>query len=185
MSWYKESTASALDISRYSLYMLCVPERESYRIQMPKFLTFVGRFSCILSQCQPCVIMRGRRSSRTWLIEMTSPLVFLIFFNFVRKYQNLDFATTIFGANIRMRKSFGVGLESVGRCRPMTWYSLRRPVIPRNQLSYCDLKNLVGCIRRHAEGVFSCSLSSNVLLFLDVPLVSSCTHIRFDSSKGT
>lgn len=29
ISWYKASTASVLDISRYSLYMLCVPDRES------------------------------------------------------------------------------------------------------------------------------------------------------------
>ena len=29
MSWYMLSTASVRDISRYSLYMLCVPERES------------------------------------------------------------------------------------------------------------------------------------------------------------
>jgi hypothetical protein len=47
MSWYIASTASVLDISRYSLYMLWVPERESYRIQIPKFLTFKGRFSWI------------------------------------------------------------------------------------------------------------------------------------------
>lgn len=44
-SWYKARTASVRDISRYSLYMLCVPDLESYRIQMPKFLTFWGRFS--------------------------------------------------------------------------------------------------------------------------------------------
>lgn len=47
ISWYIASTASVLDISRYSLYMLCVPERESYRIQIPKFLTLRGRFSWI------------------------------------------------------------------------------------------------------------------------------------------
>ncbi len=29
MSWYNASTASVRDISRYSLYMLCVPDRES------------------------------------------------------------------------------------------------------------------------------------------------------------
>lgn len=32
-----------------------------------------------------------------------SPLDFLTFRNFIRKYQNLDFATTVFGANMRMR----------------------------------------------------------------------------------
>lgn len=47
MSWYSASTASVLDISRYSLYMLWVPERESYRSQTPKFLTFSGCFSWI------------------------------------------------------------------------------------------------------------------------------------------
>lgn len=46
-SWYRDSTAAVLDMSLYSLYMLCVPLRESYRIQMPKFLTFRGRFSWI------------------------------------------------------------------------------------------------------------------------------------------
>jgi len=47
ISWYKLFTASALVSSRNSLYMLCVPERESYRIQMPKFLTLSGFFSWI------------------------------------------------------------------------------------------------------------------------------------------
>ena len=47
ISWYKASTASVLESSRYSLYMLWVPDRESYRSQIPKFLTFNGRFSWI------------------------------------------------------------------------------------------------------------------------------------------
>jgi hypothetical protein len=47
MSWYSASTAATRDISRYSLYMLWVPERESYLIQIPKFLTFWGFFSWI------------------------------------------------------------------------------------------------------------------------------------------
>lgn len=50
MSWYKAWTASALDSSLNSLYMLCVPDRESYRSQMPKFLTFNGFFSEIYSK---------------------------------------------------------------------------------------------------------------------------------------
>lgn len=29
MSWYKDSTAKVRDTLRYSLYILCVPERES------------------------------------------------------------------------------------------------------------------------------------------------------------
>ena len=85
MSWYKASTASVLDISRYSLYMLCVPDLESYRIQIPKFLTLSGLFS-----------------------EMTfnptiSPVDFLTFRNFIKKYQKRDFATTVFFAKILMR----------------------------------------------------------------------------------
>lgn len=55
MSWYMVTTASHRDISRNSLYMLCVPERESYLIQMPKFLTFIGCFSwiCKTDSSQP------------------------------------------------------------------------------------------------------------------------------------
>lgn len=34
---------------------------------------------------------------------MISPLDFLTFRNFIKKYQNLDLATTVFGAKIRMR----------------------------------------------------------------------------------
>ena len=40
-------TAAVSESSRYSLYALCVPVRESYRNQMPKFLTFSGDFSKI------------------------------------------------------------------------------------------------------------------------------------------
>lgn len=34
---------------------------------------------------------------------MISPLAFLTFLNFIKKYQNLDFATTLLGANMRIR----------------------------------------------------------------------------------
>jgi len=109
MSWYRASTASVLDISRYSLYMLWVPDRESYRIQMPKFLTLRGRFSWIT-------------------LRLTiSPLAFLTFLSFIKKYQKRDFATTVLTAKIRIRYSLGEGFASVGRWRPMTWYSVRRP----------------------------------------------------------
>ena len=47
ISWYMLLTASALVRSRNSLYMLWVPERESYRSQIPKFFTFRGFFSWI------------------------------------------------------------------------------------------------------------------------------------------
>lgn len=40
---------------------------------------------------------------RTWFNEMISPLAFLIFRSFPRKYQNLDLATTSLGAKMRMR----------------------------------------------------------------------------------
>lgn len=41
--------------------------------------------------------------SHTSFRLMISPFDFLTFLNFIRKYQNLDFATTVFGAKIRMR----------------------------------------------------------------------------------
>lgn len=42
-------TASVRESSRYSLYMLWVPDRELYLNQMPKFLTLPGFFSKIYS----------------------------------------------------------------------------------------------------------------------------------------
>merc|ERR1712068_17387 len=103
--------ASVLDISRYSLYMLWVPERESYRIQIPKFLTFIGRFSWI-----------------TFKLTI-SPFAFLTLRSFIKKYQKRDFATTVLGAKILIRYNFGAGFASEGRWRPMTWYSVRRPIV--------------------------------------------------------
>ena len=44
-----------------------------------------------------------------------SPLAFLTLRALPRKYQNRDFATTSFGAKMRMRYSFGFGCESVGK----------------------------------------------------------------------
>lgn len=46
---------------------------------------------------------------------MISPFDFFTFRNFIKKYQNLDLATTALGAKICIRYSFGVGLLSVGR----------------------------------------------------------------------
>lgn len=40
---------------------------------------------------------------RTSFRLMISPFDFLTFLNFIKKYQNLDFATTVFGAKMRMR----------------------------------------------------------------------------------
>jgi hypothetical protein len=68
-----------------------------------------------------------RISLRTSFSETISPFAFLIFLSLPRKYQNLDLATTSLGAKMRMRYSLGAGLLSVGRWRPMTWYSWRRP----------------------------------------------------------
>jgi hypothetical protein len=59
---------------------------------------------------------------------MISPFAFLTFRSFIKKYQKRDFATTVFGAKILIRYSLGAGFASVGRWRPMTWYSVRRPV---------------------------------------------------------
>ena len=59
----------------------------------------------------------------TWFTDTISPLAFLILRSLPRKYQNRDLATTSLGAKMRMRKSFGVGLASLGRWRPMIWYS--------------------------------------------------------------
>ena len=51
----------------------------------------------------------------TKLMVIISPFDFFTFRNFIKKYQNLDFATTVFGANILMRYSLGVGCVSVGK----------------------------------------------------------------------
>jgi hypothetical protein len=80
---------------------------------------------------------------RTTLRLTISPFAFLTFRNFMRKYQNLDFATAVFGAKMRIRYSFGVGLISVGKWRPITWYSLSRPVRNPRQPSVSDLWNLM------------------------------------------
>jgi hypothetical protein len=56
-----------------------------------------------------------------------SPFAFLTFRSFIKKYQKRDFATTVFVAKILIRYSLGAGFASVGRWRPMTWYSVRRP----------------------------------------------------------
>jgi hypothetical protein len=63
----------------------------------------------------------------TTLRETISPFAFLTFRNFIKKYQKRDFATTVLGAKILIRYSFGAGFASLGRWRPMTWYSVRRP----------------------------------------------------------
>merc|ERR550532_1488647 len=62
--------------------MLCVPDRESYLTQIPKFFIFVGE-----------VLLR-------WVSLRISPFTFLTFFSCLRKYQNRDLATTSSGAKI-------------------------------------------------------------------------------------
>lgn len=73
---------------------------------------------------------------RTWLTLTISPLAFLTFRSFIKKYQNRDLATTVLGAKILMRYNLGDGFASVGRWRAITWYSLRRPKNPHCQVPY-------------------------------------------------
>merc|ERR1719447_581795 len=70
--------------SLYSLYMLWVPDRESYLSQMPKFLILSGFFSLTSST------------------ETISPVVFLNLRSWRRKYQKRDLATTGSVAKIRI-----------------------------------------------------------------------------------
>lgn len=111
MSEYKLSTAPVLVTSLYSLYMLWVPDLESYLIQTPKFLTWVGFLSW------------------TTLTETISPEDFLTLCNFCKKYQYLDLATTMFCAKMVILYNFGSGTFSVGKRRPITSYSVRRATI--------------------------------------------------------
>ena len=106
MSWYICSTASTRDIALYSLYMLCVPDRESYLNQRPKFLTLSGLFSWIA------------------LTDTISPDAFFNLRICLMKYQNRDSATTEFGANSLILYSLGTGAESVGSARATTQYSV-------------------------------------------------------------
>jgi hypothetical protein len=56
----------------------------------------------------------------TCFIETISPVVFLNFFNCLRKYQNLDFATMASGAKIRILYSGVTFSLPVGSLRPIT-----------------------------------------------------------------
>src|SRR4051812_10310949 len=97
-NWYHKvysqqaSTADTRDISRYSLYMLWVPDLESYRSQIPKFLICWGRFSWIWKHSRDSTSVIAsfptHRHFRTmtccddtdmltWLTETISPEVFL------------------------------------------------------------------------------------------------------------
>jgi len=78
-------------------------------------------------------------------------LAFLTLRSFIKKYQKRDFATTVFGAKILILYSFGAGFASDGRWRPMTWYSLRRPV--QKEISFMSLdvqKSVLDCARNAA-----------------------------------
>merc|ERR1719237_487219 len=96
--------------SLYSRYMLCVPDRESYLNQTPKFLILRGFFSLISST------------------ETISPVVFLNFLNCLRKYQNLDLATIWSVAKILILYRGVTGSDSVGIFRPITRYSFKVPL---------------------------------------------------------
>lgn len=76
--------------------------------------------------------------ARTWVRLTISPLAFLTFLSFIKKYQKRDLATTSLGAKMRMRYNFGVGLASEGKWRPMTWYSLRRPEEAKTVSTICS-----------------------------------------------
>ena len=49
------------------------------------------------------LLARRRVERHTMLMVTISPLAFLTFRSFIKKYQNLDLATTVLGANMRMR----------------------------------------------------------------------------------
>jgi len=83
--------------------MLCVPDRESYRIQMPKFLTFRGCFSEIWKDVSFSSHPVPKMAAHTTLTLTISPVVFFTFWRPRRKYQKRDLATTAFGAKMRMR----------------------------------------------------------------------------------
>lgn len=87
--------------------------------------TLLGDLQSISSACRD--ITSGVHVHTTLRLTI-SPLAFLTFLSLVRKYQKRDLATTVLGAKMRMRYNLGVGFASVGKWRPMTWYSLRRPV---------------------------------------------------------
>lgn len=74
-----------------------------------------------------CILPVVTVITHTTLMLTISPVAFLTFLRPRMKYQYRDLATTSLGAKIRMRYRDGVGLVSVGRCLPMTWYSWRRP----------------------------------------------------------
>merc|ERR1711907_374959 len=78
ISWYICCTASFCVSAENSLYMLVVPERESYLSQMPYFETFSGFFSKI---------------SR---VERISALAFFIFTRRRMKYQKRERACVSF-----------------------------------------------------------------------------------------
>ena len=73
-----------------------------------------------------CILQPQSRLPTTFKLTI-SPFAFLTSRSFIKKYQKRDFATTVFGAKILIRYSFGAGFASDGKWRPMTWYSVRRP----------------------------------------------------------
>lgn len=61
-------------------------------------------FDLGISRCLFHALMHiPKYGRRTMLIATTSPFDFLTFRSFIKKYQNLDLATTVLGANMRMR----------------------------------------------------------------------------------
>ena len=69
-------------------------------------LDFLWALLVDLEQCASAYAVHRHAqfmTQHTKFSETISPLVFLIFRSFARKYQNLDLAMTVFGANRRMR----------------------------------------------------------------------------------
>jgi len=78
---------------------------------MAKFFTFIGFFSWIA--CTATI----------------SPVAFFILRSMRTKYQKRDFAKVSLGAKILILYRVGWGSFSDGRCRPITMYSVMRPMV--------------------------------------------------------
>ena len=104
---------------------------------MEKFLTTSDFFSKICKQpkfriyplpfflANPFNSHQSLSDMWTWLQDKISPLAFFNRSTRPKKYQKRDRAWGASGAKMRIRKSWGVGLASVGFARPITWNSPR------------------------------------------------------------
>ena len=83
----------------------------------------------MLLQRPPQSLLARSPQLLTALQATISPVAFFFFRSWRTKYQKRLLATVALGAKMRMRYSFGVGSRSVGRWRPMTMYSVKRPIL--------------------------------------------------------